>query len=121
MTRQLLVFQKELQEGSRKPEHAKQYEKYFHVHETPVRGSKVVAKQSAIIEAKKNYGFFALISNEVKDPIEALNTYRNKDLVYQLDGIECFGRPGRDLHVVEVTTSQQELFQKLGVMPPSSL
>ena len=33
------------------------------------------------IEAKRNYDYFALLSNEVKEPIKALEIYRNKDLV----------------------------------------
>lgn len=181
LTRQLLAWQKELLEDKRKPEHAKQYEKYFQVYETPVKGMKIVAKQAAIDEAKKNYGYFALISNEVKDPVEALDLYRNKDMVEkafgnlkerlslrrllvssehsldgklfvqfialiylsyikkamkendlfgkytmlglldQLDSIECFGRPGRDLRIGEITSQQQDLFLKLGVTPPTSL
>ena len=181
LTRRLLTWQKDLQEGKRKPEHAKAYEKYFEVSETPVRGRKVAAKQAAIEEAKKNYGYFALISNEIKDPEEALTLYRNKDLVEkafgnlkerlsarrmlvssehalegklfvqflaliylsyikklmkeqslfgtytiqgvldQLDCIECFERPGRDLRIGEITEKQRELFLKLGVTPPSSL
>ena len=181
LTRRLLAWQKELQEGKRKPEHAKAYEKYFEVSETPIRGRKITAKQSAIEEAKKNYGYFALISNEIKDPEEALTLYRNKDLVEkafgnlkerlsarrmlvssehalegklfvqflaliylsyikklmkeqslfgtytiqgvldQLDCIECFERPGRDLRIGEITEKQRELFLKLGVTPPSSL
>ena len=32
-------------------------------------------------EAKRNYGYFALLSNEIKDASEALEIYRNKDLV----------------------------------------
>ena len=32
-------------------------------------------------EAKRNYGYFALLSNEIKDAVEALTIYRNKDLV----------------------------------------
>jgi transposase len=31
--------------------------------------------------AKRNYGYFALLSNEIKDSVEALEVYRNKDLV----------------------------------------
>jgi transposase len=179
--RQLLAWQKELQDDKRKPEHAKAYEKYFHVHGTPVRGTKVTPKQAAIDEAKRNYGYFALISNDVKDPIEALDIYRNKDMVEKafgnlkerlslrrllvsseqsldgklfvqfvgliflsyikqamkqhglfgsytiqgllddLDSIECFGRPGRDNQIGEMTIRQKELFTKLGVAPPTSL
>jgi len=50
------------------------------VKSTPVRGTKVTAIEDAIVEAKRNYGYFALMSNEIKDPVEALVIYRNKDL-----------------------------------------
>jgi len=36
--------------------------------------------------AIKNYGYFALLSNEIKDPIKALEIYRNKDLVEKAFG-----------------------------------
>lgn len=41
----------------------------------------MVAKEEVLIEAKRNYGYFALLSNEIKDPLDALTIYRNKDLV----------------------------------------
>jgi transposase len=47
---------------------------------------KVTAKQKAIDEAKMNYGYFALISNDIKDPIQVLEIYRNKDLVEKAFG-----------------------------------
>ncbi len=72
--------------AKRRPEHVKLYAKYFDITSTPVRGIKVTAKQTAIDDAKKNYGFFALISNEIKDPITALEVYRNKDLVEKAFG-----------------------------------
>lgn len=180
-TRRLLALRKELQTGERKPENAKLYEKYFEIHETPVRGITVIARQEATDEARKNYGCFALLSNEIKDPVKALDIYRNKDLVEkafgnlkerlsmrrllvsseqsldgklfvqfvaliyvsciekamqknnlfgtytiqglldQFDVIECFGRPGKDLRIGEITKKQQELYDILGVVPPSSL
>ncbi len=40
----------------------------------------MTARQAAIEDAKKDYGF-SLISNDIKDPIDALEIYRNKDLV----------------------------------------
>jgi hypothetical protein len=180
-TRRLLALQKELQTGERKPENSKLYDKYFETHETPARGVTVIAKQEAIDEARRNYGYFALVSNEIKDPIKALDIYRNKDLVekafgnlkerlsmrrllvsseHSLDGklfvqfvaliylscikkamqenklfgkytlqglldqfdvIECFGRPGKDLRVGEITKKQQELYNIIGVAPPPSL
>ena len=74
-------LEEELISGKRKPENEKQYNKYFDVTTTPVRGTKVIAKQEAIDQAQKDYGFFALISNEISEPIEALEIYRNKDLI----------------------------------------
>ncbi|MBK5251227.1 MAG: IS1634 family transposase [Peptostreptococcaceae bacterium] len=74
-------LEEELISGKRKPENEKQYNKYFDVTTTPVRGTKVTAKQEAINQAQKDYGFFALISNEINEPIEALEIYRNKDLI----------------------------------------
>jgi len=179
--RRLLALQKELQTGERKPENSKLYDKYFETHETPARGVTVIARQEAIDEARRNYGYFALVSNEIKDPIQALDVYRNKDLVEkafgnlkerlsmrrllvsseqsldgklfvqfvaliylscikkamqmnnlfgkytlqglldQFDVIECFGRPGKDLRLGEITKKQRELYNILGVVPPSSL
>jgi len=77
----LVDWQEELESGQRHPDHEKQYSKYFEVKSTPVRGTKVIAKEEALAEAKCNYGYFALLSNEVKDAMKALEIYRNKDLV----------------------------------------
>jgi transposase len=82
----LCTLHEELESGRRNPEHEKQYSKYFDIKTTPVRGPKVTAKQEAIVEAKKNYGYFVLLSNELKNPIEALEIYRNKDLVEKAFG-----------------------------------
>ncbi len=94
----LCSLQEELESGKLNPDHEKQYDKYFDIKNTPVRGTKVSAKQDVIDEAKKNYGFFVLLSNEVKDPIEALEIYRNKDLVEKAFGNLKdrlnFNRPG---------------------------
>ena len=174
-------LQRELETGQRHPDHEKLYAKYFDIKSTPVRGMKVSAKEEAIAEAKRNYGYFALVSNEIKGAIEALEIYRNKDLVEKgfknlkerlnlrrlavsseksLDGklfvqfialiflscitrkmqekklfkkytmqevldefdvIECFEIPGQKLQVGETTKRQQELYNQLGVTPPTSL
>jgi transposase len=82
----LSTLQGEIESGKRNPEHEKQYAKYFNVKTTPVRGVKVTAKEDVILEAKKNYGYFVFLSNDVKDPIEALEIYRNKDLVEKAFG-----------------------------------
>lgn len=46
-----------------------------------LRGRKVIARKGAQTEAKHNYGYFALSSNEINDPLDALAICRNKDLV----------------------------------------
>jgi Transposase len=74
-------LEEELKSGKRKEEHEKSYSKYFDVTVTPVRGVKVTPIQKAIDNARKDYGFFVLLSNGVKDPIEALNLYRSKDVI----------------------------------------
>jgi transposase len=38
------------------------------------------------MQAEKNYGYFALISNGIKDPLEALQVYRSKDVVEKAFG-----------------------------------
>jgi len=77
----MAVWQEELESGQRHPDHEKRYAKYFEVKSTPVRGTKVIAKEEALAKAKRNYGYFTLLSNEIKDAVEALEIYRNKDLV----------------------------------------
>jgi transposase len=177
----LINWQQELESGQRRPEHEQHYARYFEVKHTPVRGTKVVAKEQALADTKRNYGFFALMSNDIQDAIQALEIYRNKDvvekafenlkerlnlrrvavsseqsldgklfvqfiaLIYlsyitkkmqeknlfkshtlqevldELDIIECFAVPGRQLQVGETTKRQAELYTHMGVTPPASL
>jgi len=177
----LINLQEELLSDKRRPEHEKLYAKYFDVSSTPVRGIKVTAKQEVINKKKRNYGYFALMSNEIKDPIAALEIYRNKDMVEkafgnlkerlnmrrllvssdasldgklfvqfialillsylkkqmqdndlfkkytmqglldELDVIECFHQPGSTIRIGEFTVKQKDLYEKMGVAPPTSL
>ena len=178
---QLAALEEELRSGRRRPDHKELYATYFNVTSTPVRGLKIQANDEAIEERKRRYGYFVLISNVLKDPIEALCIYRNKDLsekafgnlkerlnlrrllvssdasldgklfvqflalIYlsyikkcmqdeglfsnytinglldDLDVIECYQYPGSQLRTSEVTTKQKELYDKLGIAPPTSL
>lgn len=77
----MATLRKELLSGQRVAGHEKAYEKYFTVTEAPKRGVKVVCNDKAMSDAKKRFGYFALLSNEVKDPIRALEIYRTKDVV----------------------------------------
>ncbi len=177
----LVNWQQELESGQRRPEHEKYYAKYFEVEHTPVRGTKVVAIEQALADIKRNYGYFALMSNDIQDAVQALEVYHNKDvvekafenlkerlnlrrlavsseqsldgklfvqfvaLIYlsyitkkmqeknlfrshtlqevldELDLIECFAVPGRQLQIGEMTKRQAELYTQLGVTPPASL
>lgn len=74
-------WQEELESGRRHPDHERYYAAYFEINHTPVRGTKIVAKDNALEAAKRKYGYFALVSNEIKDAVAALEIYRNKDLV----------------------------------------
>jgi len=65
----------ELLSGTSNPEHKKLYAKYFDISQTPVRGVALIPKQDAIDTVAKNYGYFSLISNDIKDPLEALGIY----------------------------------------------
>jgi len=76
----------ELASGKGIPEHEKSYAKYYEIKQTPVRGITFTPKQDAIDEAEKNYGYFALVSNGVKDPLDALEVYRSKDMIEKAFG-----------------------------------
>jgi len=79
--RRLDTLKNELLSGLRVPEHEKDYRKYFEIKETPKKGISLTVKQDAVDAAHERYGFFVLISNEVKDPITALSLYRMRDVV----------------------------------------
>ena len=50
-----------------------------------------------------------------------LKDYTVPGLLDTLDVIECFERPGKALRVGEILEKQEELYYKLGVVPPTSL
>lgn len=79
--RRMAELRNELSTGKRVAGHEKLYERFFVVTETPKRGIKVVCNDKEMAEAKERFGYFALLSNEVKDPLAALEIYRNKDVV----------------------------------------
>jgi transposase len=107
----LACLQEELESGQRHPDHETQYAKYFEVKTTPVRGTKVIAKEDVLAETKENYGYFALLSNEVKDAEEALEIYRNKDVVEK-----AFGNLKERLNMRRLAvSSEQSLDGKLFV------
>lgn len=76
----------ELLEGKRNSENEKLYNKYYIMTTTPVRGTKIEPKQEVIDKVVKDSGFFVLFSNYTKDPVEALEIYRAKDLIEKAFG-----------------------------------
>ena len=96
-------LEEELASGKRKPEHEKLYAKYFEINETPVRGVSLIPKQEPIDKAQRNYGYFALLSNGIKDPLEALEIYRSKDLVEK-----AFGNLKERLNMRRTSVSSDE-------------
>ena len=78
----LLTYKEELESGKTESKHQTAYDSFFIITETPKRGMKVTYNTEAISQYIKRYaGFQALLSNRVKDPIEALRIYRDKDVV----------------------------------------
>jgi transposase len=75
------LLEEELQSNKRNPKHEKMYQRYFLVTETPVRGIKVTSNDEAIKAKEKEFGYFTLLSNGIKDPKEAIEVYRSKDVI----------------------------------------
>ncbi len=96
-------LEEELLSGRKNPDHEKFYTKYFEVKETPKRGVSLTPKQEAIEDAEKNSGYFALISNGVKDPLEALKIYRSKDMIEK-----AFGNLKERLNMRRTSVSSEE-------------
>lgn len=77
---------KELADGNCVDGHKKAYDQFFEVKTTPKRGRQVYYKEAAIKEARRYFGYFALISNEKMDAFTALHLYRMKDVAEKAFG-----------------------------------
>jgi transposase len=97
------TLEEELISGKRSSEHEKLYSKYYEIKETPVKGVSLTAKQNAIDEKLKYSGYFALISNSVKEPLNALDIYRSKDVVEK-----AFGNLKERLNMRRTSVSSEE-------------
>jgi len=82
----LAGLRKELLSGKHNEKHEKDYERYFEVNKTGNRITSVIVKEDVYQEKKRYFGYFALMSNEVKDTWEALYIYRQKDVVEKAFG-----------------------------------
>ena len=79
--KKLRIWKEELEGGKRQARNEKSYKQYFDAETTPALGVHVSVNQQALEHAKRNYGYFAMISNEINDSAQALRLYRNKDLI----------------------------------------
>lgn len=79
---ELLVYKKELESGQPNNDHQDAYDTFFVIKTTPKRGIKISYNNQAVSQYINRYsGFQALLANGIKDPIEALQVYRDKDVV----------------------------------------
>lgn len=82
LTKKLLLCMQELTSGKLNPAHEQEYEQYFLIKETPVRGRQVDYNDEAISMYRKKYaGFFAILTTRKMQALEALEIYRNKDVI----------------------------------------
>jgi transposase len=81
-TAKILQYKEELESNKTVPAHEEAYRRFFIIKQTPKRGRKICFNNAAIQKHRQRYaGFFCLMSDSIKDPVVALEVYRNKDIV----------------------------------------
>ena len=80
--KKLIGYKAELESGKQLKEHSDAYNAFFIIQTTPKRGTTVSYNTTAVRQYINRYaGFQALLSTTVKDPVETLHIYRDKDVV----------------------------------------
>ena len=81
----LFSLKKDLEDGVEefRPAAQKQIDSYLTVKRT-AKGVKGDFKMDGIEEAKRYWGYFVLVSNEIKDPFDALKAYRSREKIEEL-------------------------------------
>ncbi|MFA7230596.1 MAG: IS1634 family transposase, partial [Victivallaceae bacterium] len=100
---ELNSLRQELLSGKHVEQHQDLYDKYYVVRSTPKRGVKVEVKADVVAQEKRYMGFFALLSNEAMTAFEALDIYRNKDLIEK-----AFGNLKERLNMRRALVSSEE-------------
>jgi transposase len=78
----LLIYKEELEKGKLNSKHQDAYDSFFIITHTLKRGMRVTYNMEAVKQHINRYcGFQAILSNRIKDPVEALRIYRDKDVV----------------------------------------
>jgi len=83
--KKLIEYKDELLSNKPVKEHQSFYDKYFIIKNTK-KGIKVEVKLDEVKKANKFHGFFVLLTNEKMNSIQALQLYRNKDVVEKAFG-----------------------------------
>ena len=79
---ELLQYKGELESGKPVADHQKAYDDFLIQKTTPKRGLQISFNSEAVSQYISRYaGFQALLSNGIKDPVEAMRVYRDKDAV----------------------------------------
>lgn len=78
--KRMAALRDELENNERVSTHEAAYAKYFKVSKVK-GGAKIEINRDAMQDAQARFGYFALMSNEIKDAREALLLYRNRDVV----------------------------------------
>ena len=79
---ELLQYKSEIESGKPVADHQKAYDDFLIQKTTPKRGLQVSFNSVAVSQHISRYaGFQALLSNGIKDPVEAMRVYRDKDAV----------------------------------------
>lgn len=107
----------ELLSGNRQQSHESDYEQYFDIKTTPVRGIKIIVKEETVSAVRKIFGYFALIGNEAHSPLLKITMHELPD---ELEMIEHFKRNGRKPQIGEVTKKQLDIFTALNIDSPKS-
>ena len=77
-----MIYKEELESGKPIKEHQEEYDTFFVIKTTPKRGVKISYNTQAVSQYINRYsGFQVLLTNGIKDPLEALQIYRDKDVV----------------------------------------
>lgn len=81
-TEELIALKEELESGCLVAGHEEAYKTFFTIKETPIRGRKVSFNDEEIQKHRNRYaGFYAILTNDIKDPVQTLIVYRDKDAV----------------------------------------
>jgi transposase len=82
---ELKNYKESLEKDNKPSNHNDYFDKYLIIKDTPVRGLQILYNDDEIIKHRKKYaGYFCILSTIFVNSIEALDVYRNRDLVEKI-------------------------------------